>query len=147
MENTNYLNYFKDKDHNYIIRRVWSNEEDNDYFIFSGTYSSIYIFRKDCIDMEVEKIFEKISDNIEDNAFKKYKIKKESFLFEKIVGNFVSEEKFNPLFSKMSEEEVFEFQKDSIKIKINVAFEIHIRVEKHLRFKALIETLFGKIET
>ena len=147
MENTNYLNYFKDKDDNYIIRRIWSNEEENNYFLCSGTYSSIFIFKKNNLDREVEKTFEMIADNIEKDIMKKYKVEKNSFLFEKIIGNFVTEEKYNPLFSKMSEEEVFEFQKDSIKIKINVAFEIHIRVEKHLRFKALIETLFGKIET
>lgn len=147
MEETKTLDYFRDKDDNYIIRRIWSNEEENNYFLCSGTYSSIFIFKKNNLDREVEKTFEMIADNIEKDIMKKYKVEKNSFLFEKIIGNFVTEEKYNPLFSKMSDREVSKFQGDSIKVRINMAFETHIKVEKHLKFKALMETILGKTRT
>ena len=49
MEETKTLDYFRDKDDNYIIRRIWSNEEENNYFLCSGTYSSIFIFKCLCL--------------------------------------------------------------------------------------------------
>ena len=110
-------------------------------------YLQFNIIKKEKLEQEVEKIFEQVSNSIEINAMTQYKISRDSFLFEKILGNFEKEEKFNPLFSKMTEEETLELQGDSIKVKINMSFEIHIKVEKHLRLRALKETFFGKSKT
>ena len=147
MEEKKYLDYFRDKDDNYIIRRVWSQDGEDSYFVFSGTFNTISIIEKQNMEQEIEKIFESVSDGIELNAITQYKISRDSFLFEKILGNFEKEEKFNPLFSKMTKEEALEFQGDSIKVKIHMSFEIHIKVEKHLKFRAFKEMLFGKTKT
>ena len=147
MEDKKYLDYFRDKDDNYIVRRIWSQDEGNAYFMFSGTFNTISIIKKEKLEQEIEKIFEQVSNSIEINAMTQYKISRDSFLFEKILGNFEKEEKFNPLFSKMTEEETLELQGDSIKVKINMSFEIHIKVEKHLKFRAFKEMLFGKSKT
>lgn len=146
MEETS-LNYFRDKDDNYIIRRICGIDEGNAYFNYSGTFSSIVVIKKDEVEKEVGKLFEDFSDEIERNALDLYKVEKESFLFEKIIGNFVDEEKFNPLFSKMSKEDTLKFQGEGLKVKINLAFEIHVKVEKHLKFKAFKEMLLGRTQT
>ena len=137
------LNYFQDKDGNYIIRRVFSEETGEDYFVYNGTFSSNYIFKKENLEEKVGNKFEELSNEIEKNVYEQYKVGKDSILFEKIIGNFVDETKYNPLFEMMTKEEVLEMQGESIKVKINLTFEFNIRVEKHLQFKALKEYIFG----
>ena len=138
--------YFKDKDGNYIIRRISGEETGEGYFVYSGTYSSNYIFKKENLEEEVEKTFEEVCDEIEEGAFKQFKVDRSSILFEKIVGNYSNETEYNPLFKTMTKEEILEFQGKSTKVKINVAFEINIRVEKHLKLKALKEYFFGNAQ-
>lgn len=141
-----YLDYFKDKDDNYIIRRSLCEETDEPYFCNTGTFSSIYLIKKKNMEKDIEDFFEKLANDIEESIMKRYKIKKGSILYEKIVGNFVEEEKFNPLFSKMTKKEILTLQRNSIKVKINLAVEFHIRVEKHLKLKAFKETLLGNTD-
>lgn len=140
------LNYFQDTDGNYIIRRICNADVKENYFLFNGTYSSNYIFKKEGLEKSVGETFEKLCDDIEEDVLKQYKIGKESILFEKIIGNFVDETKYNPLFKMLTEEECLELQGDSIKVKINLAFEFNIRVEKHLQIKAFKEFVLGKVE-
>lgn len=141
------LDYFQDSDGNYILRRICTQETGEDYFLYNGTYSSNYIFKKDSLEENVTRIFEKLCDEIEDTVLKQYKIKKESILFEKIIGNFVDETKYNPLFKMLTEKECLELQGDGIKVKINLAFEFNIRIEKHLKPKAFKEFILGRMET
>ena len=69
-------------------------------------------------------------------------LEQEDIIFEKIIGNFVDEKNFNPMFSKMSEEEISEFRGDSIKIKVNITFEFNIKPKKHLKIKAYKNFIF-----
>lgn len=140
-----YLNYFKDKDDNYIVRRLWSEETDN-YFLFEGTYDRTVLFKKENLEQQIEKELEDICDELEKSVFDRFKITKDSLSYEKIIANFVPEEKYNPLFSHMSYGEAIDFQKDSQKGKLNFAFEFHIKVEKHLKAKALKDILTGNAE-
>ena len=54
MKETN-LNYFRDKDDNYIIRRICGLDEGLAYFNYSGTFSSVVIVKKDEVEKEVRK--------------------------------------------------------------------------------------------
>lgn len=140
------LNYFKDSDGNYIIRRVYNKKEDDDtYIVCSGSFSSNFLFSKKNFEKKIEETLEKIATQIEESVLKNYKIKKEDIIFEKVVGNFVDEKKFNPMFSKMSKEEISAFCSDSIKAKININFEFNIMTKKRLKIRALMEFLFRKI--
>lgn len=141
------LDYFQDGDGNYILRRICTQESGEDYFLYNGTYSSNYIFKKDSLEESVTKTFERLCDEIEETVLKQYKIKRESILFEKIIGNFVDEKSYNPLFKIMTEKECLELQGDSIKVKINLAFEFNIKIEKHLKPKAFKEFILGRMET
>lgn len=141
------LDYFQDKNGNYIIRRLWSDDNGKPYFMYSGSYDAIFIFKKENFEQQVQKKFEQLCDEVEQNCFKLYKIDKKSFLFEKILGNFLEEKNYNPLFSKMSKEETLALQGDSIKAKLQLNFEIHINIEKHLRFKAFKEFILGRSQT
>ena len=145
MEDVN-LNYFKDSDGNYIIRRVCnsSKKEDDSYVTYSGTMSSNFLFNKKDVVERLEESFERIAKQIEQNALKENKIEQEDIIFEKIIGNFVDEKNFNPMFSKMSEEEISEFRGDSIKIKVNITFEFNIKPKKHLKIRAYKNFLFGR---
>lgn len=141
------LDYFRDKDNNYIIRRVWTEDDGKPYFMYSGTYDAIFIFKKENFEQQIQEKFEQLCDEIEQNCLQIYKIEKKSFLFEKILGNFLKEEKYNPLFSKMSKEEALALQGNGIKAKIQIKFEIHVNVEKHLKFKAFKEFILGRSRT
>lgn len=145
MEDVN-LNYFKDSDGNYIIRRICnsSEKEDDSYVTYSGTTSSNFLFNKKDVVERLEESFERIAKQIEQNALKENKIEQEDIIFEKIIGNFVDEKNFNPMFSKMSEEEISEFRGDSIKIKVNITFEFNIKPKKHLKVMAYRDSLFGR---
>lgn len=121
------LNYFKDSDGNYIIRRICNKEDDDSYFVYSGTMSSNFLFKKEVLEEKLGESFERIAKQIEQNALKENKIKEEDIIFEKIIGNFVDEKKFNPMFSKMNKEEISEFCGDTAKVKINIAFEFNIK--------------------
>lgn len=145
MEDVN-LNYFKDSDGNYIVRRVCnsSGKEDDSYVTYSGTMSSNFLFNKKDVVERLEESFERIAKQIEQNALKENKIEQEDIIFEKIIGNFVDEKNFNPMFSKMSEEEISEFRGDSIKIKVNITFEFNIKPKKHLKIRAYKNFLFGR---
>ena len=138
------LNYFKDSDGNYIIRRICNKEDDDSYFVYSGTMSSNFLFNKKDVVERLEESFERIAKQIEQNALKENKIEQEDIIFEKIIGNFVDEKNFNPMFSKMSEEEISEFRGDSIKIKVNITFEFNIKPKKHLKIRAYKNFLFGR---
>lgn len=145
MEDIN-LNYFKDSDGNYIIRRICNSneEEDDSYITYSGTMSSNFLFNQKDLAKRLEESFERIAKQIEENALKENKIKQEDIIFEKIIGNFVDEKNFNPMFSKMSEEEISEFCGDSIKIKVNMIFEFNIKPKKHLKIKTYKNSIFGR---
>ena len=127
MEDVN-LNYFKDSDGNYIIRRVCnsSKKEDDSYVTYSGTMSSNFLFNKKDVVERLEESFERIAKQIEQNALKENKIEQEDIIFEKIIGNFVDEKNFNPMFSKMSD------------------FEFNINPKKHLKIRAYKKFLFGR---
>lgn len=138
------LNYFKDSDGNYIIRRICNKEDDDSYFVYSGTMSSNFLFKKEVLEEKLGESFERIAKQIEQNALKENKIKEEDIIFEKIIGNFVDEKKFNPMFSKMNKEEISEFCGDTAKVKINIAFEFNIKPKKHLKIKAFKKFIFGE---
>lgn len=138
------LNYFKDGNGDYIIRRISGLEPDESYFLYNGDFSSIYIIKKENMEEKIAELFESISDDIENIALKNFKIKKESIIFEKISGNFIEEKEYNPLFKNLSEEEALELCKDSIKVKIYINFEMNIKLEKHLKFKAFMNFITGK---
>lgn len=138
------LNYFKDSEGNYIIRRVCNKTDDVSYIVYSGTFSSNFLFNKEDCEKKVEESFERIATSIEENVLKNYKIKKEDIIFEKIIGNFVDEKEYNPMFSKMTEEEIIKFCGNSTKLKINIAFEFNILVKKDLRIKAFKDFLSNK---
>lgn len=138
------LNYFKDSEDNYIIRRVYNEKKDTSYIVCSGTFSSNFLFDKKNCEKKLGEAFERIATSIEENVLTNYKIKKEDIIFEKIIGNFVNEKQYNPMFAKMNEEEIIKFCGDSIKLKINMAFEFNILVKKHLKFKAFKDFLLNK---
>ena len=138
------LNYFKDSDGNYIIRRIRNKEDDDSYFVYSGTMSSNFLFKKEVLEEKLGESFERIAKQIEQNALKENKIKEEDIIFEKIIGNFVDEKKFNPMFSKMNKEEISEFCGDTAKVKINIAFEFNIKQKKHLKIKAFKKFILGE---
>ena len=83
------LNYFKDSDGNYIIRRIRNKEDDDSYFVYSGTMSSNFLFKKEVLEEKLGESFERIAKQIEQNALKENKIKEEDIIFEKTIGNFV----------------------------------------------------------
>lgn len=146
-ETVKHLDYFRDKDNNYIIRRTINTQDTNQsYFSYSGAFNSIYIIKKENMEEDVEKIFEKLSNDIEGSVKKQYKINMDSILFEKITGNFVEEDEYNPLFSHMTEEEILAFKGSSTKVRITIAFEFNIKLEKHLKFKAFKDMLLGKFK-
>ena len=137
-ETVKHLDYFRDKDNNYIIRRTINTQDTNQsYFSYSGALN---------MEEDVEKIFEKLSNDIEGSVKKQYKINMDSILFEKITGNFVEEDEYNPLFSHMTEEEILAFKGSSTKVRITIAFEFNIKLEKHLKFKAFKDMLLGKFK-
>ena len=103
-----------------------------------------FLFNKKDVVERLEESFERIAKQIEQNALKENKIEQEDIIFEKIIGNFVDEKNFNPMFSKMSEEEISEFRGDSIKIKVNITFEFNIKPKKHLKIRAYKNFLFGR---
>ena len=138
------LNYFKDSDGNYIIRRICNKEDDDSYFVYSGTMSSNFLFKKEVLEEKLGESFERIAKQIEQNALKENKIKEEDIIFEKIIGNFVDEKKFNPMFSKMNKEEISEFCGDTAKVKINIAFEFNIKPKKYLKIKAFKKFILGE---
>lgn len=141
--NTN-LNYFKDSDGNYIIRRVYNGEENASYITCSGSFNSNFLFSKKDFKKKLEELFEKTATQIEESTFKKYKVKKEDIIFEKIVGNFIDEKEYNPMFSKMAEKEIIKFCGNSIKAKITITFEFHIKPKNSLKIRSFIGFLFNK---
>lgn len=143
-----YLDYYKDSDGNYILRRIPDyGSEEISCFRFSGSLSCVKLFKEDTMEQKIDEEFNKMANKAEEKARNIYKIDKDSFIFEKIVGNFSDEKKINPLYSKMSEKEADSYRDGTIKVKIVVYFEFHIKIEKHLRLRALKEFFFPKTET
>lgn len=142
------LDYFKDKEDNYIVRRNYLGEEEQNYLNFCGKLSKNIIFEKSEEKEQVRRILEMESGKIENNALEIHKIKKEEILFEKIIANYVYEEDISPIFQHMEESKIEKMRDGTQKAQLNIAYEFHIPIKKHLRwraFKTLISQGFKNI--
>lgn len=135
------LNYIKDCNGKYIVKNKCNNIDTSEYIVVTGNFSENILLEKKNFEKQVRHKVENCIRTIENNIRHQHRITEQDILSEKIVMEVLKEEEFNPLFNFLTLKEKQELTKTSQKIRINMEFEFHIKIKKHLQLQAFLGLL------
>lgn len=135
------LDYYRDMEGNYIVKHyVGDAATYKDYLKNTGSYSENVIIGRKFFEKKLKHKIDDMVRHIEDTIILEHKIYDEDIIYKKFIATIIPEQEFNPLFDKMSDEEIAEYTANSIKLRVKITFEMHFKTKKHLLFQSILNS-------
>lgn len=136
------LNFLRDNQGNYILKHSLNGEleylqQKKNFIVHSGEYKNNFIISITFFNRKLQHKLEDVVKDIEKSVLLNLKIYKEDILSERIIAEIKPEKEFNPLFATMTNKEIEEYTKNSIKVRVVIHYEFHIKIKSHLALKGL----------
>lgn len=136
------LNYSRDMDGNYIVKqRVGDATQYRDYLKNTGTYSENIVISTKYFEKKLRHKIDDMVKDLEETVILQHRIYDEDIIYKKFIATVTPEQEFNPLFQKMSDVEIAEYTANSMKVRVVIKFEMHIKTQKHLLFSSILNSL------